>query len=172
MDRTSVTADIRAISNVGSTTAAMSVNNSTAAMSDAVADGSFMDLDGSIHSHNDNIIEPETDDEEEERARRAFIDSLKQSALPPPPTSLDDAQASTDADDAAATSAYETKSEVESEKERREDDVKQLSLDNVAVDVGRIYNDEGSVMDEAERTLAALTAAPDARAESCRLQVH
>ena len=85
MDRTSVTADIRAISNVGSTTAAMSVNNSTAAMSDAVADGSFMDLDGSIHSHNDNIIEPETDDEEEERARRAFIDSLKQSALPPPP---------------------------------------------------------------------------------------
>ena len=132
-----------------------------------------MDLDGSIHPHNDSIIEPETDDEEEERARRAFIDSLKQSALPPPPTSLDDAQASTDADDAAATSAYETKSEVESEKERREDDVKQLSLDNVAVDVGRIYNDdEGSVMDEAERTLAALTAAPDARAESCRLQVH
>ena len=64
-----------------------------------------------------------------ERARRAFIDALKQSALPPPPTSLDDAQASTDADDAAATSAYETKSEVESEKERREDDVKQLSLE-------------------------------------------
>ena len=89
-----------------------------------------MDLDGSIHSHNDNIIEPETDDEEEERARRSFIDSLKQSVLPPPPTSLDDAQASTDAgDDAAAISAYETKSEVESEKERREDDVKQLSLE-------------------------------------------
>ncbi len=54
MARTSVTADIRAISNVDSTTtAAMSVNNSTAAMatmmSDAVADDSFMDLDGSIH---------------------------------------------------------------------------------------------------------------------------
>ena len=64
-----------------------------------------------------------------ERARRAFIDALKQSALPPPPTSLDDAQASTDADDAAATSAYETKSKVESEKERREDDVTQLSLE-------------------------------------------
>ena len=69
-----------------------------------------------------------------ERARRAFIDALKQSALPPPPTtatatSLDDAQVSTDADDAAATSAYETKSEVESEKERREDDVTQLSLE-------------------------------------------
>ena len=80
MDRTSVTADIRAISKVDSTTAAISVNNSTAAMattmSDAVADGSFMDLDGSIHPHNDNIIEPEKDDEEEERARRAFIDAL------------------------------------------------------------------------------------------------
>ena len=107
MDRTSVTADIRAISNVDSTTAAMSVNNSTAAMattmSDAVADDSFMDLDGSIHPHNENIMEPETDDEEEERARRAFIDASKQSAPPPPPppTSLDDAQASTVTDDAA-----------------------------------------------------------------------
>jgi hypothetical protein len=88
-----------------------------------------MDLDGSIHPHNVSIFEPETDDEEEERARRAFIDASKQSALPPPPTSLDDAQASTDADDAAATSAYETKSEVESEKERWEDDVTQLSLE-------------------------------------------
>ena len=129
-----------------------------------------MDLDGSIHPDND-IMEPDTEDEEEERARRAFMDALKQSAPPPPTTtttSLDDAQVSTDA---AAASAYETKSEVESEKERWEDDVKQLSLEadrlrkqtNVAIDVGRIYNDdEGGVMDEAERTLAALTAAPDA----------
>jgi len=66
---------------------------------------------------------------------------------------------------------YETKSEVKSEKERREDAVRQLAEEasrvrksaHVGVDTGRMYNDdEGGVMEEAERNLAALTAAPDA----------
>lgn len=102
----------------------------------------------------------ETDDEEEEKARRAFIEALKKTKAPPPPKS------SIEEDD-----DYETKSEVKSEKERREDAVKLLQEEAntvrksafVAIDTGRMYNDdEGGVMEEAERTLAALTAAPDA----------
>jgi hypothetical protein len=66
---------------------------------------------------------------------------------------------------------YETKSKVRSEKERREDTVRQISVKadhlrkrtHVTVNVGWIYsNKEDGVMEEAERTLAALTAAPDA----------
>ncbi len=175
MARTSVKADTRAISNVDAT-AAMSVNKATTANVPAAADYSFSDWEsdvpptpyGSIRPDDD--LEPETDDEEEERARRAFIDALKLSA-PPPPPSQDDGHASTEAATPNNVDEYETKSEVKSEKERREDAVKQLSLEaerlrkqtHAAIDVGRIYNDdEGGVMDEAERTLAALTAAPDA----------
>ncbi|KAL7437472.1 hypothetical protein ACHAXH_004207 [Discostella pseudostelligera] len=123
----------------------------------------------SIHPpDHDTNMEPETDDEEEERARRAFIDALKQSA--PPTPSMDDVLASTDATN-KNDDDYETRSEFKSEKERREDAVKQLSLEaerirkqaHVAIDVGRLFNeDEGGVVDEAERTLAALTATPDA----------
>jgi ATP-dependent RNA helicase DDX46/PRP5 len=108
---------------------------------------------------------PETDaetddDEEEERARRAFIEALKRTEAPPAssrPEAHDD--------------DYETKSEVKSEKERREDALKSLEREadqirksaHVAVDTGRLYNDlEDGVMEEAERTLAALNAAPDA----------
>jgi len=105
--------------------------------------------------------ETETDDEEEKEARRAFIEALKKSSAPPPVA----ADANLDDDD------YETKSEVKSEKERREDHVRRLEREadqirksaHVAIETGRIYNDdEGGVMEEAERNLAALTAAPDA----------
>jgi len=107
------------------------------------------------------------EDEEEENARRAFIEALKKTSAP----SLDNDPASivTNNED---DSEYETKTQVKSEKERREEKVKQLSIEanrlrkqtlHVAVDVGRIYNDnEGGVMEEAERNLSALTAAPDA----------
>ena len=120
--------------------------------------------------------ETDVDDEEEERARREFIDALKRSA-PPDPTSTSAVSSTTNGggnnnnDGEDGDDEYETKSEVRSEKERREDAVRQLSVEadrlrrqtHVAVDVGRIYNDgEGGVMEEAERTLAALTAAPDA----------
>lgn len=106
------------------------------------------------------------DDEEEENARRAFIEALKKTSAP---SSLDPASIVTNNED---DSEYETKTQVKSEKERREEKVKQLSIEadrlrkqtlHVAVDVGRIYNDnEGGVMEEAERNLSALTAAPDA----------
>jgi len=113
-----------------------------------------------------NETEQETDDEEEERARREFIEALKKSSAP-----KDSDPTSTVANVDNNDDEYETKSEVKSEKERREDAVKQLSLEadrlrkktHVAIDTGRIYNDdEGGVMEEAERNLAALTAAPDA----------
>lgn len=177
MARTSIkaAADIRAISNVDSTTTAeMSVNNATTAMATTNAADWLLDVPAtpygsSIHPpDHDTNMEPETDDEEEERARRAFIDALKQSA--PPTPSMDDVLASTDATN-KNDDDYETRSEFKSEKERREDAVKQLSLEaerirkqaHVAIDVGRLFNeDEGGVVDEAERTLAALTATPDA----------
>jgi ATP-dependent RNA helicase DDX46/PRP5 len=110
----------------------------------------------------DELSEAETDDEEEENARRAFIEALKKTKAPPPKDEIDQLQ---DVDD------YETKSEVKSEKERREDALKSLEREassvrksaHVAIETGRMYNDEeGGVMEEAERTLAALNAAPDA----------
>ena len=63
--------------------------------------------------------------------------------------------------------------EVKSEKHRRKELVRALELeakdarrtaeDAQAPDIGRLYNDaEGGVMEEAERSLGALTAAPDA----------
>eukprot|EP00986_Skeletonema_menzelii_P010090 scaffold4772_cov145-Skeletonema_menzelii.AAC.8 len=105
--------------------------------------------------------EMETDDEEEENARRLFIEALKKQDVP-----TDDKTTTQDDDD-----EYETKSEVKSEKERREDHVRKLEQEaeqirksaHVAVETGRMYNDEeGGIMEEAERNLAALTAAPDA----------
>lgn len=105
--------------------------------------------------------EVETDDEEEEKARRAFIEALKKTKAP----------RVLDKEDGDEVDEYETKREVKSEKERREDAVKLLEKEAnsvrksafVAIDTGRMYNDdEGGVMEEAERTLAALTAAPDA----------
>ena len=105
--------------------------------------------------------EAETDDEEEEKARRAFIEALKKTKAPRVP----DKEIDDDVDE------YETKREVKSEKERREDAVKLLEMEAnsvrksafVAIETGRMYNnDEGGVMEEAERTLPALTAAPDA----------
>lgn len=92
---------------------------------------------------------------------------MKKSAPPKVDESVNKAEThNKDEDD-----TYETKSEVKSEKERREDAVRQLEAEaervrksaHVAIDTGRIYNDdEGGVMEEAERNLAALTAAPDA----------
>lgn len=111
--------------------------------------------------------EQETDDEEEEKARRAFIEALKKQEV----STMDDPAAAQVTNNEEEYDDYETKSEVKSEKERREDTVKQLSLEadrlrkqtHVAIDTGRIYNDdEGGVMEEAERNLAFLSAAPDA----------
>ena len=114
-----------------------------------------------LHQHSNYETEQETDDEEEERQRRAFIEALKKT----------DATTSTPAEEDNEVDEYETKSEVKSEKERREDAVRQLEAEadrirksaHVGIDTGRLYNDdEGGVMEESERNLAALTAAPDA----------
>mmetsp|Transcript_5864 Transcript_5864/g.12024 ORF Transcript_5864/g.12024 Transcript_5864/m.12024 type:complete len:1140 (+) Transcript_5864:36-3455(+) len=117
------------------------------------------------HTPSGNETEQETDDEEEEKARRAFIDALKKSA-PPPSADYPSGNRVPEEED-----EYETKSAVKSEKERREDHVRKLEEEankirksaHVAVETGRLYNDdEGGIMDEAERSLAALTAMPDA----------
>ncbi|KAL7451593.1 hypothetical protein ACHAWC_003420, partial [Mediolabrus comicus] len=106
--------------------------------------------------------EMETDDEEEENARRLFIEALKKQEVP-----TDDKTTTEDDDD----DEYETKSEVKSEKERREEHVRKLEQEaeqirksaHIGVETGRMYNDdEGGIMEEAERNLSALTAAPDA----------
>ena len=105
----------------------------------------------------------ETDDEEEENARRLFIEALKKQEVP-----TDDKTTTEGEDD---DDEYETKSEVKSEKERREEHVRKLEQEaeqirksaHIGVETGRMYNDdEGGIMEEAERNLSALTAAPDA----------
>ena len=111
----------------------------------------------------------EDDENEEEEARRAFIDALKKSK--PPEEDPAGGGGDRDGGDDDEEEEYETKREVKTEKERREDAVRQLAAEasrvrksaHVAVETGRIYNDlDGGVMEEAERSLAALTAAPDA----------
>ena len=103
----------------------------------------------------------ETDNEEEEKARRAFLEALKKSA----PISGDSASSETQ------QHAPQIKSEVLSEKNRREAQIRQLEHEaeearrkaTAETEFGRIFNDgEGGVMEEAERNLAAVTAAPDA----------
>lgn len=108
------------------------------------------------------ILQPETDDEEEEKARRAFIEALKSA-----PT-LGGAE-----EEEEEAKKPELAAEVRSEKQRREQRLKELeqeaqearhSAQNAgAPDLGRLYNDvEGGVMEEAERNLDTAMAAPDA----------
>ena len=106
----------------------------------------------------------ETDNEEEEKARRAFLEALKKSA---PISSNADA-------DAAAENIQakpQIKSEVLSEKHRREERIRHLADEALTArrraqqptETGRMYNDgEDGIMEEAERSLDVLTAAPDA----------
>ena len=111
--------------------------------------------------HFAHFAQAETDNEEEERARRAFLEALKKSA--PISGSTDDAE--------HITNKPQIKSEVLSEKHRREEQIRHLEAEATAArrraqtqeEFGRMYNDaEDGVMEEAERTLDVLTAAPDA----------
>uniref|UniRef100_A0A7S2SL86 RNA helicase n=1 Tax=Eucampia antarctica TaxID=49252 RepID=A0A7S2SL86_9STRA len=106
--------------------------------------------------------EVDTDDEGEETARRNFIEALKNSVP------LDNKN---EDDDEEEDNKPQLASEVKSEKQRREDRMRQLEQEAGAArvasqtvpEIGRMYNDmEGGVMEEAERTLDVLTAAPDA----------
>jgi hypothetical protein len=101
----------------------------------------------------------ETEDEEEEDARRKFIEALK-SAPAPKETQVDEAPAQ-----------LQTAAEVKTEKQRREERLKQLEHEAEAArhaaaaapEFGRMFNDaEDGVMEEAERNLDAAMAAPDA----------
>eukprot|EP00934_Nitzschia_sp_Nitz4_P006459 Nitzschia sp. Nitz4//scaffold4_size323378//89118//93846//NITZ4_000641-RA/size323378-augustus-gene-0.9-mRNA-1//1//CDS//3329553342//6449//frame0 len=114
----------------------------------------------SQHGGNTSTSEAETDDEEEEKARRAFIDALK--SLPGPSGAEE-----------AGNDKPQTASEVRSEKQRREQRLRELEKEAetartsaeaaAAPELGRLYNDtEGGVMEEAERNLDAAMAAPDA----------
>lgn len=109
----------------------------------------------------DIILQPETDDEEEEKARRAFIEALKSAAPYGEEEEVEKAK------------KPELAAEVRSEKQRREQRLKELEREagearNAAQkagapELGRLYNDvEGGVMEEAERNLDAATAEPDA----------
>mmetsp|Transcript_21628 Transcript_21628/g.46767 ORF Transcript_21628/g.46767 Transcript_21628/m.46767 type:complete len:579 (+) Transcript_21628:452-2188(+) len=111
----------------------------------------------------ESASEAETDNEEEEKARRAFLEALKKTA---PITT-----ATTSEHAVATTVAPQIKSEVLSEKHRREQRIRDLETEALTArknataetDFGRMYNDaDGGVMEEAERNLAAVTAAPDA----------
>ncbi|CAB9499348.1 processing ATP-dependent RNA helicase PRP5 [Seminavis robusta] len=108
----------------------------------------------------------ETDDEEEEKARRAFIEALKST-----PAFVGEEQ--DDNSNNEASKKPELAAEVKSEKQRREQRMKELEQEAenarfgaqaaAAPELGRLYNDvEGGVMEEAERNLDAAMAAPDA----------
>lgn len=107
--------------------------------------------------------EPETEDEEEEKARRQFIEALKSAPNPNPVAEKDD----------LPNRPAQLAAEVKTEKQRREERLKELEREAEAArnsaeaaaapDFGRLYNDvEGGVMEEAERNLDAALAAPNA----------
>lgn len=108
------------------------------------------------------FLQAETDDEEEEKARRAFIEALKSApGVGGPEEEVEKAK------------KPELASEVRTEKQRREQRLKELEQEAEearqsamaagAPELGRLYNDvEGGVMEEAERNLDAAMAAPDA----------
>ena len=179
MARTSIKADnIRAAFSTNNVPVARkTAENSMAVATSTNYTYSDWESDAPATPYNENSQETEDDedddDEDEERERRAFIDALKQTAPDLATISVGGGSSINlyDGDDDDGDDEYETKSAVKSEKERREDAVRQLSLEtdrlrkqaHVAIDTGRMYNDdEGGVMEEAERTLTALTAAPDA----------
>lgn len=177
MARTSIKADnIRAAFSTNNVPVVQKTAENSTAMATANYTYSDWESDAPATPYNEKSQETDDDDddEDEERERRAFIDALKQSAPDLATISVGGDSSINlydDDDDDGADDEYETKSAIKSEKERREDAVRQLSVEtnrlrkqaHVAIDTGRMYNDdEGGVMEEAERTLAALTAAPDA----------
>jgi hypothetical protein len=110
------------------------------------------------------FLQGETDDEEEEKARRAFIEALKSAPA------VGGAEEEVLVEE---TKKPELAAEVRSEKQRREQRLKELEREAEAArqsaqaagapELGRLYNDvEGGVMEEAERNLDAAMAAPDA----------
>lgn len=108
-------------------------------------------------------------EEEEEEARRSFIEALKSTKILTAATDSSQSGANN-----SAGKAIELASEVKTERQRRELQLKQLTAEAEAArkmssnstlnpnGTGRLFSDEGAVMEESERMLAVLTAAPDA----------
>lgn len=105
-------------------------------------------------------VPSDTDDEHEEEARRALIEALKSAPVPGHATE----------EEAVLSRPAQTVAELKSEKSRREERLRQLEEEAAqarksseqAVELGRLYEDEGGIMEEAERNLQAAKAAPDA----------
>lgn len=109
--------------------------------------------------------EPDTEDEEEEKARRNFLEALK--AAPGPPL------VPIQKEDENPQQELNTAAQVKTEKQRREELLKELEAEADAArhaaeiasapEFGRLYNDsEDFVPEEAERNLGAAMAEPDA----------
>lgn len=107
----------------------------------------------------------DTDDETEEDARRALIDALKSTLAP--------SEITTDTpEDSEVHRPAQTAAEVRNEKSRREERLRQLEEEAAQArrlakvteeaDLGRLYEDEGGIMEEAERNFQLARAAPDA----------
>jgi len=132
------------------------VRNSTASNA-ALLDG-FYNLESKI-SRNQSTNKNGIDDDKEEKARRTLIEAIKNTST---------LQRVENPHNAAIATTH---SELKSEKQRREERLKNLQNEAMEAarasatqpDIGRIYNDmDGGVMEEAERTLDILNAAPDA----------
>ncbi|KAL3937509.1 MAG: hypothetical protein SGBAC_007401 [Bacillariaceae sp.] len=152
-----ITAD--QLAKLSSTKKSSSSSSSKSATKDPDALYTASDWESDQQGGNTSASEPETDDEEEEKARRAFIEALK--STPGPATEAD----------VEESSKPTLAAEVKSEKQRRENRLKELEREAgeartnaaAAPEFGRLYNDsEGGVMEEAERNLDAAMAAPDA----------
>jgi hypothetical protein len=116
------------------------------------------------HSDWESEAPSELEDEEEDRARRTFLEALK--AAPVPKVIHNPLEVEEESSPTLSTAA-----EVRTEKQRREDRLKQLTQEAEMArmaaaaesDLGRLYNDgEDGVMEEAERYLEAAMATPDA----------
>jgi DEAD/DEAH box helicase len=117
------------------------------------------------HSDWESEAPSELEDEEEDCARRTFLEALK--AAPVPKVSHNPLEI----EEESSLPTLSTAAEVRTEKQRREDRLKQLTEEaemarvaaTAEADLGRLYNDgEDGVMEEAERYLEAAMTAPDA----------
>jgi ATP-dependent RNA helicase DDX46/PRP5 len=109
-------------------------------------------------------VPSDTDDEHEEEARRALIEALKKAPAPKDQGQPDDDKISD------LSRPAQTVAELKTEKSRREERLRQLEQEAAQArksaertsELGRMYEDEGAVMEEAERNLQTAKAAPDA----------
>jgi hypothetical protein len=109
-------------------------------------------------------VPSDTDDENEEDGRRALIEALKSAPVP--------GDAGEETEDSFLSGPVQTAAELKTEKSRREERLRQLEDEAVqarrsaqaaeAPELGRLYEEESGIMEEAERNLQAAKAAPDA----------